>query len=73
MVFHVPEGRTEAIFEGNNSVEISQYDQYIDYIFNLQTTPRGQYVPGSPFNSITEFVPGTLYQWNILQAFDIIT
>ena len=76
MVFHVPAGKTESIFEGNNSVEISQYDQYIDYILDLDTTPNGQYVsniPPSPFNTITQFVPGTRYIWKINQAFDIIT
>jgi hypothetical protein len=76
MVFHVPAGKTQAVFEGNNPVAISQYDQYIEYILDLDTTPSGQYVsniPPSPFNSISEFIPGTYYQWNALQAFDIIT
>jgi hypothetical protein len=73
MVFHVPQGRSQTVFEGNSSVAISQFDQYINYILDITTEPIGNYAPDSPFNTISEFVPGTLYVWETYQAFDITT
>jgi len=74
--FHVPEGISQNIFEGDAPADFAQYDQYINNIFDL-TNPESPkcYTPGSPFNppGFTQFIPGTYYQYNANQAFDIIT
>jgi hypothetical protein len=79
MVFHVPAGGYEAVFEGTSAVPISDYIQYIGFVVELTMPPERQwektFTTGSPFNrdDFTHFVPGIKYYWKNVEPFDIIT
>jgi len=74
--FSVPQGISQSVFVGDGPADFSNYDQYINNIFDLTNPVNPKcYTPGSPFNppDFTQFIPGTNYQYNAIEAFDIVT
>jgi len=76
MMFHVPEGFSESIFEGSTYVELSAYEDKLNSVFKTSSMPFKCWAPptlNNPFNSLKIVEPGSPYHWNAKVSFDIIT
>ena len=73
--FHIPAGGYRAVFQGNASVPIADYYEFIHMVMDFSVIPERVFTIGSPFNTddFTHFVPGIEYFWRAKEPFDIIT
>lgn len=75
ITFSVPAGVSTLVFQGEHSVLMDDYVQYLDNVWNLDKDPPTLWAANSPFNKyqLSSFDPGTKYQITAKEAFDIIT